>query len=293
MFCQDVFGERVSTSPSVILCTVDYRRGTYCYGIRCPPKKKKPCECTYATIQKQKKNNHHPQNATLKTANKSHLPQRLFVTYPDKKTHTSHHPRSQPAHPAHTRSRPYTAQLLQTGLRQEPQALSSAESSSTSIASSSFKAPSQSSQRGSCTTATRCVCGTIIGTGCSIRQKLCSVLFCGCGASCDCSPWYCCCCCCCCPGATPGSAAALSRCAWYRRWMVEAAIRHTSARARIWITAPSQGGGGEVPWTDSASGRLSRWRFRVRALRCEGVSGSKEDGFAGEWKGERMGLVCG
>lgn len=78
--------------------------------------------------------------------------------------------------------------------------------------------------------------------------------------------------------------------------MVEAAIEHTSASARIWITAPSQGVGGEdVPWTASASGRLSRWRFRVRVLRCEGVSGSKEEeGFEGEWKGERMtGFVCG
>jgi len=109
-----------------------------------------------------------------------------------KSNHATHHPLSQPAHPAHTRSRPYTAQLLQTGLRQDPQALSSTEPSSTSIASSSLNEPSQSSHRGSSTIAIRCcgICRTI-GTGCSIRQKLCSVLFCGSGAGCSCCSGSC------------------------------------------------------------------------------------------------------
>lgn len=49
----------------------------------------------------------------------------------------------------------------------------------------------------------------------------------------------------------PGSVVELARCAWYRRWIVDAAMI-------------------------SASGRLSLWRFRVRMLRCEGVEGSRE-----------------
>lgn len=88
-----------------------------------------------------------------------------------------------------------------------------------------------------------------------------------------------------------------TRCASYSRWIVEAAIRETSASARMWITAPSQQVGDadvDAPWMESASGRLSRWRFLVRMLRCEGVSGSKEGSLLSEvWKGERMGLLCG
>lgn len=61
--------KRVSTSPSLFLCTVDYRRGTYCYGIRCSKKKKKKnlrMHICNDTETKKKKNNNRPQNATLK-----------------------------------------------------------------------------------------------------------------------------------------------------------------------------------------------------------------------------------
>lgn len=79
--------------------------------------------------------------------------------------------------------------------------------------------------------------------------------------------------------------------------MVEAATRHTSARALILITAPSQQGGGaalllllllHAPWIADASGRLSRWRLRVRVLRSEDVRVGLRSG-----RGEGRGLVCG
>ena len=65
--------------------------------------------------------------------------------------------------------------------------------------------------------------------------------------------------------------------------MVEAATRETSASALMLITAPSQQDAavwqeeeGDTPCTADASGRLSRCRLRVRMLRYEGVSQSKE-----------------
>lgn len=79
--------------------------------------------------------------------------------------------------------------------------------------------------------------------------------------------------------------------------MVEAATRHTSARALILITAPSQQGGGDAPllllllhapWIAGASGRLSRWRLRVRVLRSEDVRVDLRSE-----RGEGRSLVCG
>lgn len=71
--------------------------------------------------------------------------------------------------------------------------------------------------------------------------------------------------------------------------------RHTSASALNLITAPSQQGVVDEPWTVEASGLLSRWRLRVRALRWEGVSGSKEEGesLMVSLRGEGVGLVGG
>lgn len=79
--------------------------------------------------------------------------------------------------------------------------------------------------------------------------------------------------------------------------MVEAATRETSARALMLITAPSQQDATaarqekeereeDTPCTAEASGRLSRCRFRVRMLRCEGVSQSKERSLLGGSKGD-------
>jgi hypothetical protein len=60
------------------------------------------------------------------------------------------------------------------------------------------------------------------------------------------------------------------------------------------ITAPSQQDAAalqeeeeeDTPCTAEASGRLSRCRLRVRMLRCEGVSQSKERGLLGGSKGD-------
>ena len=76
--------------------------------------------------------------------------------------------------------------------------------------------------------------------------------------------------------------------------MVEAATRETSASALMLITAPSQqdaavlqeGEEEDTPCTAEASGRLSRCRLRVRMLRCEGVSQSKERDLLGGSKGD-------
>lgn len=88
--------------------------------------------------------------------------------------------------------------------------------------------------------------------------------------------------------------------------MVEAATRETSASALMLITAPSQQDAAtlqgeeeveeeDTPCTAEASGRLSRCRLRVRMLRCEGVSQSKERGLLGGSKGDVVpaGLLCG
>jgi hypothetical protein len=88
---------------------------------------------------------------------------------------------------------------------------------------------------------------------------------------------------------------------------VEAATRETSASALMFITAPSQHEEAaalqdkvvneeeDTPWTAEASGRLSRCLLRVRMLRCEGVSQSKERGLLGGSKGDVVpaGLLCG
>jgi hypothetical protein len=76
--------------------------------------------------------------------------------------------------------------------------------------------------------------------------------------------------------------------------MVEAATRETSASALMLITAPSQQDAAvlqeeeeeDTPCTAEASGRLSRCRLRVRMLRCEGVSQSKERDLLGGSKGD-------
>ena len=76
--------------------------------------------------------------------------------------------------------------------------------------------------------------------------------------------------------------------------MVEAATRETSASALMLITAPSQqdaavlqeGEEEDTPCTAEASGRLSRCRLRVRMLRWEGVSQSKERDLLGGSKGD-------
>jgi len=72
-------------------------------------------------------------------------------------------------------------------------------------------------------------------------------------------------------------------------WKLRYGIRQRALQ-RIWVIASRQI---DLPWTDSASGQLSRWRFRVRMLRYEGVSESKELDLVDERKGERMGFVCG
>jgi hypothetical protein len=88
---------------------------------------------------------------------------------------------------------------------------------------------------------------------------------------------------------------------------VEAATRETSASALMLITAPSQqeaaatwqeeefGEEEDAPCTAEASGQLSRCRLRVRMLRCEGVSQSKERDLLGGSKGDVIpaGLLCG
>jgi hypothetical protein len=179
-------GEGISTSPWSGLCTVDSNR-----PIGVPEnviKIRYPTKLRMHVCNDPSKNDYHSPNAALET---QIFPPAQKDIYPMlQNSQLAHHPLSQPAHPAHTLSLPYTAHPLQTGLRQDPQALSSAESSSTSIASSSLNGPSQSSHRGSCAIVFRCVCGSMIGTGCSIRQKLCSVLFCGCGAGWSCC-WWC------------------------------------------------------------------------------------------------------
>jgi hypothetical protein len=73
----------------------------------------------------------------------------------------------------------------------------------------------------------------------------------------------------------------------------------------MFITAPSQQDAAatlqeeeeeeDTPCTAEASGRLSRCRLRVRMLRCEGVSHSKERDLLVGSKGDVVpaGLLCG
>jgi hypothetical protein len=105
-------------------------------------------------LQKQGGARKHPLVAHKQMINRRNPPQNgesplLVVTPKPILLFPSHHPLSHPAQPAQTLSRPNTAHPSHTGLRHEPHALSSAlDPSSTSIASSFCRLPSQSSQRG-------------------------------------------------------------------------------------------------------------------------------------------------